>query len=162
VTSMQEKTTALPVRFGEYIITEVDAARPGHAAHINAFNSLFKKDFSPLKERHLSAPNCYWWLVHEGIHLVAFAGVVPFEPFPRVGYLKRAAVLPAHRGHGLQARLIAIREERARSSTDWTHLVTETSMENVASANNFIRAGYRLAEAERPWAKETLFWRKAL
>jgi GNAT superfamily N-acetyltransferase len=141
-----------------YKITEVDGEK--FTDEIQRFNGLFKKDFLPLKPRHFQ--DGYWWLVHQGIQLVAFAGMVPFEPFPRVGYLKRAAVLPAHRGKGLQGRLVALREERARASTDWTHMVTETSLENPASSNSFVRAGYKLVEAERPWAKETLFWRKAL
>lgn len=141
-----------------YTITEVDGQK--FATEVRAFNALFKKDFLPLKDRHLK--DGYWWLVHQGVALIAFAGMVPFEPFPRIGYLKRAAVLPEHRGNGLQARLIALREERARASTDWTDLVTETSLENPASGNSFVRAGYRLVEPERPWAKETLFWKKAL
>lgn len=141
-----------------YQIQEVSGLE--HADAIHAFNGLFKKDFLPLKPRHLA--DGYWWLVHHGIQLVGFAGMVPFEPFPRVGYLKRAAVLLAHRGKGLQGRLIAVREERARAATDWTHLITETSLENPASSNSFVRAGYKLVEPERPWAKETLFWRKAL
>jgi GNAT superfamily N-acetyltransferase len=143
---------------GEYRFTEVDGEK--YVDEITRFNGLFKKDFLPLKPRHLA--DGYWWLVHHGIQLVAFGGMVPFEPFPRVGYLKRAAVLPAHRGNGLQAHLITVREERARTSTEWTHIVTETSLENPASSNSFVRAGYRLVEPERPWAKETLFWRKTL
>lgn len=147
-------------QLGEYRITEVIGEK--FADEIQRFNGLFKKDFLALKERHLSAPHTYWWLVHKGVQVVGFAGMVPFEPFPRISYLKRAAVLKEHRGNGLQGALIAAREDRARTSTDWTHLITETSIENPPSSNSFVRAGYRLVEAERPWAKETLFWRKAL
>lgn len=144
----------------DYLITEVDGKT--HATEINAFNGLFKKEFLPLKERHLESG--FWWLVHRKTDhlLVGFAGMTPFEPFPRVGYHKRCAILKDHRGHGLQQQLLLAREDRAKASTDWTHLVSETHLENVASSNSFIAAGYRLSEAERPWAKETLFWIKKL
>jgi hypothetical protein len=34
---------------------------------------------------------------------------------------------------------------------------------NIASANNFIRAGYRLYQPTIPWAfPETLYWRKII
>lgn len=141
-----------------YKITEVDGEK--YADEVNRFNGLFPDDFLPLKPKHLAKG--FWWLVHSDLQLVGFAGMVPFDPFPRVGYLKRAAILKEHRGKGLQARLMEVRESRARASTDWTHFVSECSYDNVASANNFIKAGFVLCEAERPWEKETLFWIKKL
>lgn len=140
------------------IITEVDGERC--AAEINSFNGLFPDAFEALKPRHLR--DGYWWLVHDAGRVVGFAGMVPFEPFPKVGYLKRAAILADYRGHGLQGKLMGLREERARSLTNWTCLISECAVGNVASANNFIRAGYRLVEVERPWEKDTLFWKKEL
>ncbi len=141
-----------------YRITEVDGER--YADEIHRFNGLFPDEFLPLKPKHLVKG--FWWLVHCDAQLVGFAGMVPFDPFPRIGYPKRAGVLPAHRGKGLQRELMVLREERARASTDWTHFVSECSYDNVVSANNFIKAGFTLCEAERPWEKKTLFWRKAL
>jgi GNAT superfamily N-acetyltransferase len=141
-----------------YSITEVSGIE--YTDEIKRFNGLFKKDFLPLEDRHLS--NGFWWFVHHGIQVVAFAGLVPFEPFPRVGYTKRQAVLKEHRGKGLQRQLIEASEILARESTDWTHLISECSANNPASANNHFRAGFKLCEVERPWAKETLFWIKEL
>lgn len=140
-----------------YHIQEVSGTDPA----VVVLNSAFPDDFVPLQPAHLG-PGTFWWLVLHGHSPVGFAGMVPFDPFPRVGYLKRAAVVAPHRGRGLQARLLLAREEKARTATDWTHLVSECSLENVASGNNFIRLGYLLVRAERPWEKETLFWRKAL
>jgi GNAT superfamily N-acetyltransferase len=142
----------------DYKITEVDGAK--YADEINRFNGLFPDDFWPLKPKHFTRG--YWWLVHHDAHLIGFAGMVPFDPFPCVGYTKRQAILPGHRGKGLQRQLIEVSESRARASTDWTHLVSECSVDNVASANNHFRAGFKLCEAERPWEKETLFWIKPL
>ena len=141
-----------------YRITEVDGEK--HADEIEAFNGLFPDDFLPLQPKHFA--NGFWWLVHHDVKLIGFAGMVPFEPFPRVGYTKRQGVLKEHRRHGLQRQLMEAQEQRARASTDWTHLVSETSIENIASSNNHFRAGFVLVEAERPWAEKTLFWRKAL
>jgi GNAT superfamily N-acetyltransferase len=143
-----------------YEITQVAGEK--YADEIQKFNGLFPKDFLPLKPKHFSKG--FWWMVHHEVKLIGFAGMVPFEPFPRVGYLKRAAIIndKEHRGNGLQRQLLEIREDAARSLTDWTHFITETHYTNVVSANNMIAAGFRLTEAERPWAKKTLFWIKNL
>jgi hypothetical protein len=81
-----------------YLFTEVDSIDPNVAAVLHRFNSLSPETFPPLQSRHLLRG--HWWLVHYGGELVAFAGMVPLEPFAGVGYLKRAYVLPQHRGHG--------------------------------------------------------------
>jgi hypothetical protein len=54
------------------------------------------------------------------------------------------------------------RTMRAKASTDWTHFVSECDASNVASANNFIRAGFLLVKPERAWAENTLFWRREI
>jgi hypothetical protein len=41
--------------------------------------------------------------------------------------------------------------------------VVSDTTDNIASANNFIRAGYRLFEPRVPWGwASTLYWRKPL
>ena len=141
-----------------YEIHEVNGE--DYADEINRFNALFPDDFVPLKPRHLAKG--HWWLVHLEHQTVGFAGMVPFEPFPRTGYFKRAAILKDHRGNGLQERLMTVRLTKAREATDWLRIVSECHVENIASANNFIRAGFLLVEAERPWDKESLVWAKDL
>jgi hypothetical protein len=43
------------------------------------------------------------------------------------------------------------------------HRIESDTTDNVVSANNFIRAGYRLYEPEYPWGwPNTLYWHKAL
>jgi hypothetical protein len=40
---------------------------------------------------------------------------------------------------------------------------TGTTTDNLASANNFIRAGYRLYQPQTPWAwPNTVYWRKSI
>jgi hypothetical protein len=52
-------------------------------------------------------------------------------------------------------------ESRARRN-GWSSVVSDTT-ENLASANNFIRAGYRLYQPQYPWGwPNTLYWRKAI
>ena len=52
-------------------------------------------------------------------------------------------------------------ESRARRN-GWGCVVSDTTG-NVASANNFIRAGYRMFWPSCPWAfPDTLYWRKRI
>lgn len=102
----------------------------------------------------------YWWLAYLEKEPVGFAGIVPSSMGLGIGYLKRAGVLPEHRGKGLQKRLLKVRETKARR-VGWTRVITDTT-DNVPSANNLMKAGYRLFAPE-PWAfKHSLYWTKTL
>jgi hypothetical protein len=58
-------------------------------------------------------------------------------------------------------RLMRAVELRAKRN-GWNLLVSDTTR-NIASANNFIRAGYRLYQPDHPWAfTDTLYWRKII
>jgi L-amino acid N-acyltransferase YncA len=141
-----------------YRIEEVDGRE--RAKTIHQFNRLAPECFPPLQARHLE--HGHWWIVYQGSNPVAFAGLVPFEPFPGVGYLKRAYVMQEHRGHALQARLMAAREDKARQ-LGWTTLVSECARTNLHSARNFERAGFSPCEPEQRWgAADSVYWRKAL
>jgi len=116
--------------------------------------------FPPLTDAHLDLG--FWWFADNPFRAVAFAGMVPFEPFPGVGYLKRAYVSPEARGHGLQQQFLRIREAKARS-LGWTCLVSECAWDNAYSAANFVRAGFESCEPEQRWgAPDSLYWRKQL
>ncbi len=84
----------------------------------------------------------YWWLVYHDAQPVAFAGLHPSFNYEDTGYLCRVGVLKAHRGLGLQRRLIRVREKKARA-LGWRFMVTDTTVENPASANSLIRCGYK-------------------
>jgi GNAT superfamily N-acetyltransferase len=100
-----------------------------------------------------------WWLAYRGVEAVAFAGVVPSTHARNSGYFCRVGVVPKHRGHGLQRRLMRAVEAQARRN-GWNSVVSDTT-DNRASANNFIAAGYRLYQPESPWGwSTTLYWRK--
>jgi len=140
-----------------YEIAEVDGIQNREA--LEAFNAL-DPYFPPLQDRHFT--NGYWWLAFDGDgNEVAFAGMVPFLPLARVGYFKRCYVLPAHKGHGLQLRLMCARVVKARQ-LNFSHLVSECLSSNEASANNFRRAGFVQTFPEQPWAKDSIYWLKEL
>jgi GNAT superfamily N-acetyltransferase len=101
----------------------------------------------------------YWWLAYCEAAPVAFAGLLPSTHVRNAGYFCRVGVLQPHWGNGLQRRLMRTMEQRARRN-GWRCVVSDTTS-NIASANNFIRAGYRLYQPQVPWAfPHTLYWRK--
>jgi hypothetical protein len=103
----------------------------------------------------------HWWLAYHETHPVAFAGLVQSTRAHNAGYICRVGVLKKYCGNRLQVRLMRAMELRARHN-GWNCLVSDTT-DNPASANNFIRAGYRLYLPEYPWAySNTLYWRKAI
>ena len=103
----------------------------------------------------------HWWLAYDKTLPVAFAGVVPSTRAVNAGYFCRVGVLKGHWGNTLQLRLMRALEVRARRN-GWSSIVSDTT-DNLVSANNFIRAGYRLYRPEYPWAwPNTLYWRKVI
>lgn len=103
----------------------------------------------------------HWWLAYHGTAPVAFAGAVPSTYVRNAGYFCRVGVLPSHWGNRLQLRLMRAMERRARHN-GWTWMISDTTG-NVASANNFIRAGYWMYQPQQPWAfPNTLYWRKSI
>jgi GNAT superfamily N-acetyltransferase len=104
----------------------------------------------------------YWWIVYDAQNFpCAFAGLVRSSRWTDCGYLCRAGVLPSHRGHGLQKKLIRARVRQAKA-IGWNWLITDT-YQNPASSNSLITTGFKLFEPTKPWgATQTLYWRKKL
>jgi GNAT superfamily N-acetyltransferase len=101
----------------------------------------------------------YWWLAFCGTLPVGFAGLIPSTFVANAGYFCRVGVIRKHWGRSLQLRLMRAAEARARRN-GWNCVVSDTT-DNIASANNFIRAGYRLYRPQLPWGwSNTLYWRK--
>jgi GNAT superfamily N-acetyltransferase len=132
-----------------YQIHEVDGVT--FSDTINAFDKLVPQ-WPALQQRHFATG--YWWLAYLEEGPVAFAGLVPFEPFPNIGYLKRCYVNPDHHGHGLQFRLMVARESKAKQ-LGWTHLVSECRVNNKYSTANFTKAGFIQREPEQPWERDS-------
>lgn len=103
----------------------------------------------------------HWWIAYDGQLPIGFAGLLPSVKWSDAGYLCRAGVVRSHRGHGIQKRLIRVRERKARS-LQWSWLVSDT-LDNPASANSLIHCGYRLFHPAKPWGLPgALYWRKRL
>ncbi len=103
----------------------------------------------------------HWWLAYHEMEAVAFAGLIPSTHVSHAGYFCRVGVVSGHWGNRLQLRLMRALEAQARLN-GWCSVVSDTT-DNLSSANNFIRAGYRLFEPRHPWAwPRTLYWRKAI
>jgi hypothetical protein len=103
----------------------------------------------------------HWWLAFHERMPIGFAGVIPSTRACNAGYFCRVGILNKHRGNRLQLRLMRALESRARHN-GWNWLISDTT-DNLASANNFIRAGYRLYQPPNPWAwPNTLYWRKSV
>lgn len=103
----------------------------------------------------------FWWVVEYKGKPVAFAGLTKSRTTPDAGYLCRAGVVEAHRGRGLQRRLIRIRERKARA-LGWKTLVSDT-FTNIPSSNNLIACGYTLFNPTDRWSfVGALYWRKAI
>lgn len=140
-----------------YRIEEVDGEQ--YANQIHRLNSLEPKIFPSLATSHLT--DGHWWFVYQDGGVVAFAGLVTFEPFPRVAYFKRCYVMPDHVGHGLQLRLMFVREVKARE-LGYHQIVSECS-EDSHSNLNFRRADFEQVYPEQPWGKPgSIYWRKYL
>lgn len=104
----------------------------------------------------------WWWETTFAGEPVAFAAMsLIYDAEGTHAYLSRAGVVEAHRGHGLQRRLIDARERLARK-LGCRSLVTTTFC-NPPSGNNLIKAGFALYDPEEPWgATGTNYWRKDL
>ena len=140
-----------------YWIREVDGQDDDVAETLAELHVLTFFDTAPVPK----FDHGHWWLTFHETEPVAFAGIVPSTHVCNAGYFCRVAVLRKHGGNRLQLRLMRALEARARLN-GWRSVVSDTT-DNLPSANNFIRAGYRLYRPHIPWAwPHTLYWRKLI
>jgi GNAT superfamily N-acetyltransferase len=127
-----------------------EAAEAIHSLHADTFLGL-----APA----VDPENGYWWLAYYEDDPIGFAGLIPSTYEPRYGYFSRVGVLNAHRGNGLQRRMMRAVEARAKQH-GWKGIISDTT-DNFASANNFIRCGYVTFAPKYPWSfKTAIYWRK--
>lgn len=140
-----------------YRIREVNAQESEIADTLEDLHHLTFFDSAPFPD----FDHGHWWLAcHETVP-VGFAGLIPSTRAFNAGYFCRVGVLKRHSGNALQLRLMRALESRARHN-GWGSIVSDTT-DNLASANNFIRAGYRLYRPPSPWAwPHSLYWRKSI
>jgi len=138
-----------------YHIRSVDGQDEDISDTLSELHRLTFFESAPIPEFDVG----HWWLAfHKGVP-VAFAGLTPSTHAESAGYFCRVGVLREHWGQALQVRLMRAIEVRARRN-GWCYIVSDTT-DNIPSANNFVRAGYRLYQPRCPWGwPHTLYWRK--
>lgn len=106
--------------------------------------------------------DCQWWLVKDQDGSpVAFAAA-QLLPHEKSVFMSRSGVYEAHRGQGLQVRLLAARERWARQNGATTAL-TYTHRLGARSMRSLIRAGYRPYCPDWKWGgPDMVYWRKKL
>lgn len=142
----------------DYTIREVDGGESDIAEDIVKLHDLtFNKEAPNVTEYDTDVGR--WWLAYFDETPIAFAGLKESASEPGALYLVRSGVLKDHRGNGLHMRLIRVRERWARKH-GWRKLRTDTT-DNHRSANNLIRAGFRIFVPELLWGfQHTIYWRK--
>lgn len=134
---------------GDFTVREVDGV--GHAMVLRYLNAQ-EPSFPALKDNHLEQG--YWWLARVALSrdIIGFAGMVPMTPFDVDGYwfCKRAFVVPANRGMGLQRLFLRLRETKA-AGIGARSLVGECAGDNRHSEANFLKAGFIHTIPEQPW-----------
>lgn len=91
----------------------------------------------------------HWWLAfHEG-EPVGFSGLHIYKDCG-TAFLCRAGVIKQYRGHGLQKRMIRVRDAYARKS-GVNRIISYVAYGNVASANSLISCGYKLYIPKWEW-----------
>lgn len=100
----------------------------------------------------------YWWIAYCDDEVVGFAGLT-YYPHLSSAFLSRVGVLPEYRGLGLQRRFIRVRE-RQSVKDGYSRIVSYTSYDNVASANNLIKCGYRLYIPKFYWGVRNALYLK--
>jgi GNAT superfamily N-acetyltransferase len=87
----------------------------------------------------------HWWLAQAFINdewaPVGYCGIQPSDE-GRYGFLSRAGVLAIARGHGLQKRMIRVRERWARAH-GMTHTYTYVAWNNISSMRSLVASGYK-------------------
>lgn len=85
-----------------------------------------------------------WWVLVDAGVIIAYCGCLYSE---KVCVFVRAWVHEPYRGKGLQRRMIAIREKAAKLFNCYA-VVTYTMTDNIHSANNLIRRGFKIHDPQ--------------
>jgi len=100
-----------------------------------------------------------WFIYHVKTDtIVGFATMRYFE-CSDCGFLSRVAIVPSHRGKGLQRQAIQRRIAYARR-LDWSGLLTYTVDDGYASINSLMHTGFSMYYPDYAWeGREMLYFR---
>ena len=99
-----------------------------------------------------------WWIMWEDKKPIAFIGLEPVKSWKEAVYISRVGVISEKRGKGLQVFLM---DKVVKASVGFFDHVISSTYENPASANSFIRCGFKTYAPAVPWgAAGTIYWIK--
>lgn len=105
--------------------------------------------------------NAIYWLVWtECYDPVGYCALTIVDA--EIVFMSLCGLFPEARGHGLQKRMLTVREKWARRK-GYKIVITYTLRSNPHSYENLIKKGYMLFEPEYPWVKgDVYYFRKEL
>ena len=79
------------------------------------------------------------------------------KTFDNATFLCLSGVVPEHRGHALQRRMVRVRVQKARKLGK--RRVISYTVSNAHSGNNLIACGFRLYNPDKCWEGEVTYWK---
>ena len=98
--------------------------------------------------------NREWWVILDKNKIIAYCGCLYSQG---ICIFVRAWVDKKYRGKGLQKRLINVRMRGAKRNFCYT-VITYTTPDNYASANNLIRRGFKMYNPEYQYGGSTMLY----
>lgn len=100
----------------------------------------------------------FWWIAWDGDAPIGYAGLKLLRDEPGTAFMCRVGVLAQYRGQGIGKRLIQSRVRWAKRNPNISALVTYTMRDNLASANNLLKLGFRLYNPEYQYGGDALYF----
>lgn len=135
-----------------YLAATPDEITPEFVQLLDKLEADTFEEGNPQDHKH----GAFWWLAKTGETIAGFAGLFFYSDI-RVGFLCECGVLPKYRGYGLQRRFIRARERYVKKK-GYRRIITYTSPDNIPSANNLIKCGYKLYEPSYEWGVDNAFY----
>lgn len=121
-----------------------------------SLNILDNEIFNVYGDKICNKEKSWWWIAFYGKRQIGFAGL---EKIKNEGFLIRSGVSKYFRGLGLQKRLIRTRIKKCKN-LGIRKIITYTSYENIISANNLIKCGFKLYSPEKKYGlKNSLYFK---
>jgi len=97
------------------------------------------------------------WLARNGKNVIGFCMSRPLSDDPGTLFLSRAGLISEARGKGLQRRMIKVRFAYAKKH-GFKKVITYVHRDNIQSAVNLERCGFRLYAPAEEWAGKNFLY----
>lgn len=127
-----------------------------------ALRALLDRLLTADEDESVWSPHGEYWAAWDGDKPIAIGGLVRSARFTDVIYMHAVGVDEAYRGRHLQRRLIRVRLRWAKAH-GFSHAVTYTLVDNVASSRSLVACGFKPYWPSYRWAGRTVcYWLRAL